>query len=205
MQNSFFVVEDHTLTNKGIRQLLLERENFSCAGFSYSKEETLRKISELFENGILPDILILDLVLGNDNGIEILQEVKSKYPSVKVLVYSMYSKPGIVSFAIEYGADGFVLKSAPEAEFFTALDHILNGETYIQPNLISPLLTYKTAFDGLTKQEQIIFRKIIERKSKQQILKELNIVNRSLDNYLSRIYMKIGCKNHEELIKKFGE
>ena len=201
---TFFVVEDHTLTNKGIRQLLLERKGFTCIGYAHSKKETLEKFSELFESGTLPDILTLDLVLGDESGIDVLREVKLNYPSVKVVAYSMYSKPGIVSLAIENGADGFVLKSAPESELFTAIGKILNGESYVQPNLISPLLTYKTVFDGLTKQEQTIFKKIIERKSKQQIAKELNIVNRSLDNYLSRIYIKTGCKNHEELIKKFG-
>lgn len=202
---TFFVVEDHTLTNRGIRQLLLERTGFTCIGYAHSKDETFKKFSELFESGTLPDILTLDLVLGDESGIDVLREVKLNYPSVKVVAYSMYSKPGIVSLAIENGADGFVLKSAPESELFTAIGKILNGESYVQPNLISPLLTYKTVFDGLTKQEQTIFKKIIERKSKQQIAKELNIVNRSLDNYLSRIYMKTGCKNHEELIKKFGE
>ncbi|MCR4939085.1 MAG: response regulator transcription factor [Treponemataceae bacterium] len=202
---TFFVVEDHTLTNRGIRQLLLEREGMSCIGYAHTKEETLKKFSELFESGTLPDILTLDLVLGDESGIDVLREIKLKYPSVKVVVYSMYSKPGVVSLSIENGADGFVLKSAPECELFTAIDKILNGESYVQPNLISPLLTYKTVFDGLTKQEQIIFKRIIERKSNQEIIKELNIVNRSLDNYLSRIYMKTGCKNHEELIMKFGE
>ena len=117
----------------------------------------------------------------------------------------MYAKPGIVSLALEGGAEGFVLKSAPETELIVAIEKLMNGETYIQQNLVSPLFTYKTVFDGLTKQEQIILKKLIERKSRQQITKDLNIVERSLENYLSRIYMKTGCKNHEELIKKFGE
>ena len=69
----------------------------------------------------------------------------------------------------------------------------MNGETYVQQNLVASLFTYKTVFYGLTKQEQVIFKKIIERKTRSQIVKELNIVMRSLENYLSRIYMKTGC------------
>ncbi|WP_353888406.1 LuxR C-terminal-related transcriptional regulator [uncultured Treponema sp.] len=57
----------------------------------------------------------------------------------------------------------------------------------------------------MTRQEQTVFKKLIERKSRSQITKELNIVERSLENYLSKIYQKTGCKNHEEFIKKFGE
>ena len=82
---------------------------------------------------------------------------------------------------------------------------ILAGDTYVQQTLVAPLFTYKSVFDGLTRQEQTVFKKLIERKSRSQITKELNIVERSLENYLSKIYQKTGCKNHEELIKKFGE
>ena len=117
----------------------------------------------------------------------------------------MYAKPGIVSLALEGGAEGFVLKSAPEKELFAAIETVLSGQTYVQQTLVSPLFTYRTIFDGLTRQEQVVFKKLIERKSRTQIAKEMNIVERSLENHLSRIYMKTGCKNHEELIKKFGE
>lgn len=203
-QVTFFVIEDHTLTNRGIRELISERSNFVCFGYAFSKSESLEKLKELSKEAKLPDILILDLFLGEESGLDILREVKTKLPSIKVIVYSMYTKPGIVSLAIEGGADGFVLKSAPEAELFTAIQAILGGETYVQQTLVSPLFTYKTLYDGLTRQEQVVFKKLIERKSRSQIQKELNIVERSLENYLSRIYMKTGCKNHEDLIKKFG-
>lgn len=202
---SFFVIEDHTLTNRGIRELLSERSNYCCRGFAFSKSESMEKLCVLADKNELPDVLILDLFLGQENGLDILREVKQKWPVIKVVVYSMYAKPGIVSLALEGGAEGFVLKSAPETELIVAIEKLMNGETYVQQNLVSPLFTYKTVFDGLTKQEQIIFKKLIERKSRQQITKDLNIVERSLENYLSRIYMKTGCKNHEELIKKFGE
>lgn len=203
-QVTFFVIEDHTLTNRGIRELISERSNFVCCGYAFSKSESLEKLKELSKEAKLPDILILDLFLGEESGLDILREVKTKLPSIKVIVYSMYTKPGIVSLAIEGGADGFVLKSSPEAELFTAIQTILGGETYVQQTLVSPLFTYKTLYDGLTRQEQVVFKKLIERKSRSQIQKELNIVERSLENYLSRIYMKTGCKNHEDLIKKFG-
>lgn len=201
---SFFVVEDHTLTNRGIRQLLQDKEIYSCSGFAFSKSEAIIKLSELAKESNLPDIMILDLFLGDENGIDLLREVKSKYSQMKVVVYSMYKNPGIVSIVLENRADGFVLKTSSESELLYAIEKIFAGESYVQQNLISPLLTYRSIYDGLTKQEQMILKKIIERKSKQQIVKELNIVMRSLENYLSRIYMKTGCKNHEELIKKLG-
>lgn len=204
-ETTFFVVEDHTLTNRGIRELICERSKYSCIGYAFSKAESLEKLAELSKEKRLPDIIILDLFLGDESGLDILREVKTKLHSVKVIVYSMYSKPGIVSLALEGGADGFVLKSAPETELFAAIETVLGGETYVQQTLVSPLFTYRTIFDGLTRQEQVVFKKLIERKSRSQIAKEMNIVERSVDNYFTRIYEKTGCKNVQEIIEKYGE
>lgn len=204
MNKTFFVVEDHTLTNIGIRHLLKEKKNLTCLGFASNKIETLFQLAELNSQNNLPQIITLDLFLGDDSGIDLLKEIKEKYPNQKVLVYSMYENPGIVSLVLENKADGFVQKSSPESELLKAVTQILSGETYIQPNLISPLFVYKTLFDGLTRQEQTILKKVIERKTNHQIATELNITLRSVENYMSRIYMKTDCKNHEQLIKTFG-
>lgn len=199
---SFFVVEDHTVTNIGLQQLIAQKTDLSCIGSATSKSEALQKIKELSE---LPDIMILDLYLGEESGLDLLREMRADYPSVKVLIYSMYAKPGILSLALEAGAHGFVEKTAPEAILITAIRNILAGDTYVQQNLVTPLLTYKTMYDGLTRQEQRVFKKILEHKSKAKIAEELNIVPRSVDNYLSRIFEKTACNRVEEVISKFGE
>ncbi|MBR6192846.1 MAG: response regulator transcription factor [Treponema sp.] len=203
--NTFFVIEDHTLTNRGIRQLLTEHNGFECMGFAFKTDEALQKLSELSEKKALPQILILDLFLGEESGIDLMREVVWKFPSVKILVYSMFSKPGIVTIVLENGAKGFVSKSAPEAELLNAIKIVLGGESYVQQNLVPSLFTYRTMLDSFTRQEQNIFKLLLERKTKAQIASELNLASRSLENYLSRIYSKTGCNDHEELIRKFGE
>lgn len=199
---TFFIVEDHTVTNIGLKALIKDKIGAECLGTAFTKSEAEEKLSELTK---LPDIIILDLYLGKESGLELLKVIKEKYPSVKILIYSMYSKPGILSIALEQGAHGFVDKSAPESILITAIKNILNGETYVQQNLISPLFTYKTMYDGLTKQEQRIFTKILEQKSKTQIAEEFNIVPRTVDNYISRILDKTGCRNLEEVFEKFAK
>ncbi|MBQ2548135.1 MAG: response regulator transcription factor [Treponema sp.] len=203
--NTFFVIEDHTLTNLGIRQLLTEQSGFDCMGFAFKTDEALQKLSELSQKNSLPQILILDLFLGEESGIDLMREVVWKFPSVKILVYSMFSKPGIVTIVLENGAKGFVSKSAPEAELLNAIKIVLGGESYVQQNLVPSLFTYRTMLDSFTRQEQNIFKLLLERKTKAQIASELNLASRSLENYLSRIYSKTGCNDHEELIRKFGE
>lgn len=199
---TFFIVEDHTVTNIGLKTLVKEKTGAECLGAAFSKSEAEEKLAELTR---LPDIIILDLYLRKESGLELLKIIREKYHSVKVLIYSMYSKPGILSIALEHGAHGFVDKSAPESILISAIKNILNGETYVQQNLISPLFTYKTMYDGLTKQEQRIFTKILEQKSKSQIADEFNIVPRTVDNYVSRILDKTGCRNLEEVFEKFAK
>lgn len=205
-KNTFFIIEDHTLTNAGIKQLLEEKAGAQCLGTAFTKQDAEEKLlsKDSNQNKVLPDVIILDLVLGNDSGIELLRELHSAYPSMKILIYSMYSKPGIISLALEEGAQGFVEKSASEKVLISAFRTILSGETFIQQNLVSPLFTYKTLYDGLTRQEQKILKRILEQKTREQIAEEMNIVVRTVDNYLSRIFEKTGCKGIEDIFNKFA-
>ena len=213
LNKTFFVVEDHTVTNIGLVQLIEQKTELKCSGSALSKSEAEEKLKALAngsnETGsrtsALPELLILDLFLGEESGLDLMREVRTDYPEIKILVYSMYAKPGILSMVLEAGAHGFVEKSAPEPILITAVKSILAGETFVQQNLVAPLFTYKTMFDGLTKQEQNVFKKILERKSKEQIAEELNIIPRSVDNYFTHIFEKTACKNVHEVIKKFGE
>lgn len=213
LNKTFFVVEDHTVTNIGLVQLIEQKTELKCSGSALSKSEAEEKLKALAngsnETGsrtsALPELLILDLFLGEESGLDLLREVRTDYPEIKILVYSMYAKPGILSLVLEAGVHGFVEKSAPEPILITAVKSILAGETFVQQNLVAPLFTYKTMFDGLTKQEQNVFKKILERKSKEQIAEELNIIPRSVDNYFTHIFEKTACKNVHEVIKKFGE
>ena len=201
---SIFVVEDHSLTNLGIRQFFSERPHFTCSGFASESEEAITKLADLAAENKLPDVLILDLNLGECNGLDILKVVRDKYPSVKVVVHSMYTNPGILSLALDYGALGFVSKDSMEDELLRAVTDVVNGGSYVQQSLVTSLFTYRNLLDSLTRQEQNIFKKIIERKDNEKIAAELNLTLRSVENYLSRIYGKTGCRGHEELIKKFG-
>ncbi len=201
---SYFVVEDHSLTNLGIRQFFSAKEEFVCKGFAYDKDEAEEKLQKLAADGKLPSILILDLMLGNASGLDVLKLIKEKYNSIKVVVYSMYTNPGILSLALDYGALAFVSKDSMEGELLKAVQCVLDGESYVQQNLVTSLFTYRSLLDSLTKQEQNILKKIIERKQNDQIALELSLTIRSVENYLSRIYSKTGCRGHEELIKRFG-
>lgn len=201
--HSFFLTEDHSLTNLGVREFLCSK-GFLCSGSARTKAETLEKFAELSKNNSLPEILALDLLLDGGSGLEVLKEITSLYPAVKTVVYSMYENAGVVALAVEYGAKGYVCKSSNEEELLKAIKEVLAGGTYIQPTLVSSLLVYHNLTASLTKREAAILKKVIEHKSNEKIAQELSISVRTVENYLSHIYEKTGCKNHENLIARFG-
>lgn len=204
MKHSFFVIEDHTLTNLGIRQILQNATDLACAGFASTEVEAFEKLSELDMKSSLPEVLVLDLFLGEDSGVDILREVKRHFPSVNVVVYSMYANPGIVNLVLESGAKGFVSKAASESELVAAVKEICAGKTYVQKSLLEPLHTYGSVFASLMKAEQAVLNKVIERKEVPLIAEELGIEARAVTSYISRICAKTGCRNAEELIAQFG-
>lgn len=201
---SFFVIEDHSLTNLGIRQSITGNTDFTCVGFASSESEAFDKLSELSLKSSLPSVIVLDLLLGSESGIDVLKEVRRHFPATNVLVYSMYSNPGIVNLVLENGAKGFVSKSSEESELIQAVKKIAAGEVYVQEALLTPLTTYKNLLDSLTKTEKSILNKVIERLPDAEICSELELSSASYQNYLLRIYSKTGTKNTDELIRQFG-
>ena len=203
---TFFVVEDHALTNLGIRQFLENEAGFICKGFASTKTESFDKLVELSIMGSsgLPEILVLDLFLGDESGIDILREIKIHFPTIKTVVYSMYSNPGIVTLLLEIGAEGFVSKAGTEKELLKAIGAVKRGESYIQPTLFASLKTYQNILDSLTKNERFILNKIIERKTVEQISELLEVSETAVHSLLSRILSKTGSKTQKDLITQFG-
>lgn len=200
---SFFIAEEHSLTNLGVRDFLASKD-FTCLGSARSCSEALEKLSCLALEGSLPDILLLGLSLDGSSGLDLIKEASKLYPAVKIIVYSMYESSGLVALAIEYGAHGYVCKDSDEKELCFAIKSVYEGKSYIQSALISPLLRYYNMLSDLTKKEAAVVKKIVENKGNRQIAEELSISLRTVENYLSRIYEKTGCHSHEDLAAKFG-
>lgn len=204
MKHSFFVIEDHALTNQGIRELLQNNTDLACEGYAMDESEAFEKLTELDMKSSLPQVLVLDLFLGDDSGVDVLREVNRHFPSIGVVVYSMYSNPGIVRLVLENGAKGFVSKASDQSELVSAIKEVAAGGSYIQESLLEPLHTYESLFACFTKDEQRILDKVFERKGTDGVAESLGLNAHAVDSYLARIFAKAGCRNLDELIAQFG-
>jgi len=193
------LIDDHPLAINGIGAWLCATGRFVIAGTAGTLAEA-RALMERLES--LPEIIILDVSLGTEDGLafipeleKICKERKTAVPGV--LVCSMYEDPFLIQRAFETGAKAYIAKSAEAGEFITAIDAILEGKTYLNPKY--QLQTDKCSV--LTRHENEIAALVKQSFSTRQIAKRLGISVRTIENHLAHIYVKTDASSREELFE----
>jgi len=205
MKKSFFLVEDHSLMRQGIISYLTKNSEFICAGVAATAQEFFLAMSQGSGAG-QPDVLITDLNFDGSmsTGISLIQSCRKKFPSFKIVVYSMYAAASVVSSAISAGADAYVSKLSDEEELVIALRRVFNDKTYIDSSISSQLIDYERSLSMFTHRETEILKLILMGKQNSIIAETLEVSKRSVENYISHIYDKTGFSSREELIEHFG-
>ena len=187
------IVDDHKMIREGLKQLLELDKTISVVGMAADGEEC---ISLLKKKSV--DVLLLDINMPNKNGLEILKEIKNLKISVKVIMLTVHNEVDYLLKAIEIGADGYILKDAGSAELIHAIQMVVNGESYIQPDMI-PMLNSKMVIrnsdkekiKNLTKRELEVLILVSEGMFNKEIADRLNISERTVKNHISSIFKKI--------------
>jgi NarL family two-component system response regulator LiaR len=148
----------------------------------------------------LPDVVILDVSLGADDGLSFipaLKEICAKRNAALpgILICSMYEDAFIVQRAFDMGARAYVPKSAESNEILAAVDALLAGETYINEKYKPQNFTMQV----LTRRENEIVSMLKQSFSTKEIAKRLEISLRTVENHLAHIYAKTGTKSREDL------
>ena len=205
MAKSFFLVEDHSLMRQGIVTYLAKNSEFTCAGVAGSPQEFLVAMSQ-GGTSCLPDVLIPDLNLEGsmNDGIQLIQTCRRKFPSLKIVVYAMYAAASVVSTAMNSGADAYISKLSNEEELVIALKRVCKGKSYIDSAISSQMVDYERKLSIFTRRELEILNFILMGNSNSVISETLDISKRSVENYIGRIYDKTGFSSKDELIAHFG-
>lgn len=195
MTTKVMVADDHGMMREGIKQLLEFDGSIKVIAEAKDGEECL---SILQSKEAKPDVLLLDINMPNKNGIEVLKEIKDKKMKIKVLMLTVHNEVEYLVKAVDIGADGYVLKDSESAELKKAIGALVNGESYIQPNLI-PILnarlisrdTDKDKIDSLTKRELEVLIQVANGMFNKEIATVLSISERTVKNHISNIFKKI--------------
>ena len=207
MKNIVYIVDDHNMVRNGLKSWLEQHTQWRVPkDFASSKEclDCLKCLSKTIKNeDLYPSIIIVDVQLINETGFSLVQQISKNYPEIKCVMYSMYDTTGFILQAKDSGAKGYISKVAKEEELAHCLDVVQDGGTYLEQSMKEAQTKVDSIVSVLSKQERNIFEALLQEKSNKQICDELFISSRTVENYTSRLYSKVGVKNREELIAKF--
>jgi DNA-binding NarL/FixJ family response regulator len=213
MKNVVFIVDDHNMVRNGLKAWLENHTQWRVPKDFASSAECLECLECISSHGagageisgglVLPEIIIVDVQLIGESGFSLVQKITTRWPEIKCVMYSMYDTTGFVLQAKDSGAKGYISKVAKEEELAHCLDVVQGGRTYLEVSLIEAQNKIDSIVAILSKQERNIFEALLQDKPNKQICDELFISPRTVENYTSRLYSKIGVKNREELIARY--
>ena len=205
MEKSLFIVDDHNMLLKGLKNYLEENSDWKVLQTFTSAGDCLSELEKISRKEDFPQIIIVDVQLGKESGFELVEKITKNFPGIKCLIYSMYDTPGYILQAKESGAKGYISKVASEDELLLALKRLYEGGQYIEKRMEGVEKKLSVVDSLFSRQEKIIFEKLLQGKSNRQIADELFISSHSVENYVSFIYDKTSVKNRRELIEKFDD
>ena len=202
--NTLYIIDDHSMVRNGLVSWLKENTNWQITGTFPGSAECLDALAKT-EPSEHPEILIIDIQLVDETGFSLLQTITKNYPEIKCLMYSMYDTAGYILQAKDAGAKGYISKVSSEQELVKALQIIQGGGTYIEPRFESVQKKLEPITSVLTRQERLVFEKLLQGKTNDQIKDELFISAHSVANYVSYIYTLAEVHNRNEFLEKFKE
>lgn len=184
------IVDDHPMVRVGIAKML-EGAGLRIAGEAGSLEEGLRH-PQLDSSSVV----IVDLALGDGNGLELIQAVCAK--GGRVLVYSMHEDAGIIRRALVAGAFGYVTKREVFGSLLEGIEAVANGARFLSPR-VHEALSDPAPLEALTGQQERIFEMMGCGMSNAAIAVELGISVRTLESYCVRMMNKFGFNSIKDL------
>lgn len=190
------LVDDHPMVREGLRARLSSVPRLRVVGEAGDAAEALRQL-ELS----LPDVVLQDVGLKDGNGIDLVQAMLARQPTLRVLMFSMYDNPEYVQRALLAGARGYVLKETPAEEVLAAIDAVVAGGTFLSPAVSRRLFRGQAPRPMLTPRESQILSALGRGESSKQIAQAMHLSVRTVEAHRQSIKRKLGIEGQAELIK----
>ncbi len=194
------LVDDHKMLREGIKQLIEFEPDITVVAQASDGEECL----ETVKNADI-DVCVLDINLPDIQGTKLLKEIHKLNKKVRVLMLTVHNEVEYLLDALDYGANGYILKDSGSGELIKAIRAVFNGERYIQPNLI-PMLNarlLKREDDNdkvkeITRREKQILVNIALGRSNKDIAEEFDISERTVKNHITSLFKKIDVSDRTQ-------
>jgi DNA-binding NarL/FixJ family response regulator len=200
------LVDDHPILRKGLAQMINMEQDLTVCG----EAEEAGKAFELVGT-LQPDVAVVDISLKTGNGIELVKNIKARYPELPILVLSMHDESLYAERALRAGSLGYIMKEEATEQVLIAIRRVLKGEIFLSEKMKSRMLQQLTTggrnkvvvspIENLTDRELEVFRLIGEGRSTRQIAAELHLSVRTVEAYREYIKSKLNLRNATELVQ----
>jgi DNA-binding NarL/FixJ family response regulator len=197
------LVDDHAIVRLGLMTLLNDQPDMEVVAEASTAVEAVQAV-EKFK----PDVVLMDIRLPGEGGIEATRQVTARFPASKVVMLTSFADDDLVVRAISAGAVGYVLKQVGNEELLRAIRAAARGEALLDPSTTARLLSRVREFDR--KAEEDAFRDLSDReldvlvqvargKTNAEIGHLLNLSEKTVGNYIGTIFEKLHLNNRIEL------
>jgi two-component system, NarL family, response regulator NreC len=190
------LVDDQTILREGIKSLLSFQANLEVIGEAGDGLEAVRLVDKL-----QPDLVLMDLSMPIMSGVEAIQEIRKKWPEMKLLVLTVNESEEYIATTLKAGADGYVLKDSNRVELLQAINNVLSGKRVLSPGVSKKVINgylegrkdkaILSAWDTLTLREREILKLIGEGHKNKAIAEILCISPNTVEKHRSNIMEKL--------------
>lgn len=199
------IADDHGIVRAGIRSLLEGYADIEVVGEAGSGHQAIEEAVRL-----RPDVVLMDIAMGDLSGMEATQEIKERAPEVKVLALSMHDREEYFFAMLKAGALGYVLKESSPDELIAGIRAVYQGEAFLSPAVTRAVLEdyleqraagASSNYDQLTLREREVLRLVAEGRTTQEVADLLHLSPKTVEKHRSSLMHKLGLHNLSELIK----
>lgn len=195
------MADDHTLFREALCRLINEWDNCKVIIQAESGKQLIKQI----DTGNLPDLVLTDLRMPDMNGYQTINAIKNKYPSIKIMVISMYESKEAIMRLLQSGAQGFVNKSADHKQLKKAIYELMHTGYYFADNAIARIFRQSLnngdrAMLNYLREEEIFFLgHICTEKTYKQIADEMDVSERHVEYLRNSLFEKLEVKSRTTL------
>jgi DNA-binding NarL/FixJ family response regulator len=190
------LVDDHRLMLEAMRVSLESEGDIAVVGEADSGAHVLNLVGQTG-----PDVVLLDVRMPGLDGLTVLEQLRERYPSVAVVMFSGIDDPALVRAALERGAAAFVLKHVEPRDLAAAVRQVVNGAIFRPLDLLGSVKQEAREEVGLSKRELSILEALQSGGSNHDIAKELFLAEQTVKFHLTNIYRKLGVSTRTEAVR----
>ncbi|ARK09335.1 response regulator transcription factor [Fibrella sp. ES10-3-2-2] len=197
------LIDDHRLFNDGVKSLLDTQTDLAVCGQVFQARDAIPAVQ-----ATTPDLVLLDINLPGNNGIDIGKLILTHHPASKVLILTAYNQPKLLEEVQRAGLHGYLLKDATTAEMLLSIRTILGGKSYFDPRVTTPAnQPADSVDDGFTKRTNLTFREveivslIREGLSNEQIADRIHLSVETVKTHRKNIHFKLGINKVTDLVR----